>query len=378
MKQKYVKCLILAVLAGGIYLHTYATEDTAAEILSMKAKDNTIYIEVAKTYPSVHFRKFDEQNKIVIEFLDSKYHNLFKFNTPTKNNLINGLNFITNVSVGTAKDKGDTTKVAIILSTDKAANVFPKLLSTKNNFITISLEELREITHPGNENSEEEIQAKTALRKEEETKEEEITEPINPQQILKNLYNKAIEENTNNNFARAESIYKQIISIDRNFYSARYNLAKLYYDQSKYDQALDILLELSKEIEEIEEPSTDKTLVLLAKNMLGSIYLLKGESKNAKEQFHGILDIDPLFYEAHFNLGIIHEREEKVKKAIKSFREAVKISPDLAKGYFHLGVLHLVLKHKKDAIFNFNKVIEISPNSKIAQLSKSNLESLEK
>jgi len=329
-------------------------EDITSEVLNLKAENNILLIDVAKHYPEVRFFKFDYPNKVLIELLNSRFHKQFRFSDSAKKNFLSGVNFITDLTVGSAKHEDDKTKISIVLTFNESFKPLPGIISTKDNIIKISFQE------PPNIKPVQEISAEQ-----------------NPE-VIKELYNKAVEETINGNVEKSEDLYKEITAKDNLFFPARYNLAKIYFDKENYDQSQKLLLLLIADIENTKEENADKRLLLLSKNLSGLAYLSQNIYNKAQEQFNEIVKIDPVFYEAYYNLGISYEKIKDIEQAITNFKKTVELKSDYAPAYYHLGVLNLILKNKKEATANLEKAFSLSSGSNIGKLSEKELQKLRK
>ena len=348
--------LLTIILLCGFSTKAFG-ENTTSEILSLKSENNDLLIGVAKRYPKVKFSKFTNPDKVLIELSETKLHDKFKFNDSAQKDFLNNLEFITDLTIGTAKYKNNKTKVSIVLTLNEAFKPFPSIVSTKDNTIRISFNEPLK------------VQPTQEIKPQEEQAEQEL-------QVLKDLYNKAVEENTIGDVEKSEELYKELISRNNNFFLARYNLAKIYSDKGNYDQSQKLLLSLITDIENKKDEIIDKRPLVLSKNLLGLIYLIKDEFNKAQEQFNEIIIIDPFFYEAYYNLGLTYEKVQDAEQAILNFKKVVELKPDYALAYYHLGILNLILKNKEDAISNLEKVLSVAPESSIGKLSEKELQKL--
>ena len=152
------------------------------------------------------------------------------------------------------------------------------------------------------------------------------------------LYNQAVEEHTKGNLDKAEELYNEVISEDDNFFLAKYNLAKIYTDKKKYDNAITLLNSI---------PEDEKQNIFLVKKTIGTIYYIRGDLKKAKKIFEDLNKTNPELYEPYFHLGLIYEKKKSFKRAKENFKKAVELKPDLAEAHHHLDILNLVL-NKKD------------------------------
>lgn len=318
-----------------------------SEVIGIKAKEDQILIDVAKKYPEVKFFQVKNPPKILIELLNTRYHNNFTFDESIKENLLSNLTFANNISVEDIKYDNEKEKVAITIDLKNNISLATKIASTKDNTVTVSFPQPLKL------------------------------EDVDPQEITK-LYNNAIEEHSKNNLDQAEKLYLEVLSYDKKFYLAEFNLAKLYTDKKMYDEAITMLVALLQDIKsQLNDAKKDESLVFIY-NTLGNVYLLKDELKQAKEQFEEALKINPNSYLANYNLGLVYEREKELNNAKLFFQKAIKLNTGFVEGYYHIGVLDLINNHKKDAINGFKKVVELAPNTKIAELSQNELYKLKK
>ena len=324
---------------------TAFAQEIISELTNIQAEKDTLLISIAKRYPEVKFSQLQNPDKLVIELLNTDLHKTFEFNNDAKNALLIELNFVEDILINSLKDENNTNKTEISILLREGARLKPKILSTRENIVRIAL---------NLEENEEQIKI---------SKEKEISD----------LYNKAVEEQTNRNLDKAEELYKEIISKDGAFYLAKYNLSKIYLDKKMFDESINILCSIIKEIQKSQiNPST----LITIRNTLGTAYYLKDDLDEAYDQFIEIINLKPDFYPAYFNIGLINEKTKNIKQAKLSFQKTLEMKPDYGEAYYHLGILNLITKDKKKAITNFKKVIELEPKNRFAKLSENELEKL--
>ncbi len=334
-----ISVFVLFILLG-LALSTVAQELVVSEIMGIHSEERMLLLDVAKKYPVVKFLDINNASGdylLTIEILDSSYHKDFIFDESIKSSLLKELDFVSDISVQqTSENLVNKLIVSLVLKPSFDSSIFkPKILSTKNNIVKISI--------------------------------------VDSQAEITSLYNKAVSEQLAGNNIIAEELYKTIISKENNFYIARFNLAKVYLDQAKYNEAESTLLNL---ISELTSTSSDSLILLQAKNSLGFIYCLIGKPNEANNLFQEVLKVKPDFFETHYLIGVLNEKLKDIKNAKLSFKKAIELNPGGAEAYYHLGVLELIEKNKKDAFQYFNKVIEISPTSEIGKLSQNEIDKL--
>ncbi len=105
-----------------------------------------------------------------------------------------------------------------------------------------------------------------------------------------------------------------------------------------------------------EDPSYDKPAKAL-KGIADRIYnegnvsLRRGNYEGAAENYEKVLELNPEYSRAHFQLGFLSTRLGEYEAALKHYEKAVTVDPSFAKGWFALG---LALQRNGD----FDKAIE--------------------
>lgn len=95
-------------------------------------------------------------------------------------------------------------------------------------------------------------------------------------------------------------------------------LAQTYVEDEKYDKAYTLL----KDIEKQEERSGD---VLF---MLSYIELKKGMTQEAKQHLLQVVEMNPKFHEAFYNLSLIYLNEQNLTEALKLAEAALQLDPN--------------------------------------------------
>lgn len=367
---------ISIVLLITLFCFPAFAQKQTSQILSIKAEEKNLIIEVAKAYPQVKFSIYKEEGRILIDLLDTKYHESFKYDIPTKLAILTGLEFVDEVSVGEAKSTDETYKVGIWLTLKEGVDVLPHVLTKQNNSVTISFpERIKEEPVKEFDESNEEPEESETIDVEEEQREEVAKSEFVSMSVI-DLYNQATDEYSKGNHQKAEELYKQVLLRDKNFFLAKFNLANIYLDQDRFAESEGLLSQLSEKFEYFIK--ADQKNLLIVKNTLGILYYSNGELEKALDEFNAIVAINPEVHEPYYNIGLIYEKMEKVKEAKASFEKAINYKEDFTDAYYHLGVLNSLTKDKKDAIKNFEKVIELDPYGKLGKLSKEELKKISK
>jgi tetratricopeptide (TPR) repeat protein len=102
---------------------------------------------------------------------------------------------------------------------------------------------------------------------------------------------------------------------------------------------------------------------------LGNVYLKKGDTKKALEQYNLALKDYPQIDRIHLNKGIIFFRLREWDKAEKEFLIELEINPQNEKAYNNLSVLYRLENDNPRAVIYANKALEIKPYYKEAYIN---------
>jgi tetratricopeptide (TPR) repeat protein len=98
-----------------------------------------------------------------------------------------------------------------------------------------------------------------------------------------------------------------------------------------------------------------------AYNALGTEYVRVSKLDCAVESFRAALDLDPHFWQAHFNLGLAFMRQQNFKAAAKEFQETVEEQPNHGEAYDALGVCLHALRDEPAATRAFASALRSNP-----------------
>ena len=98
-------------------------------------------------------------------------------------------------------------------------------------------------------------------------------------------------------------------------------------------------------------------LINQAKNLLS-----KSKFDDAEIIFNEILKIEPTYFKAYINIGVICINQNKLYKAEENFKKAIEIKPDFELAYFNLGTVQEKLGKIEEAEKSFRKSIDIKPS----------------
>ena len=351
MKSKIKKnCIILLVCC--IYLFSYrlkafSINEIKSEILNVTGISENLLIEVAKKYPEVSIENIDRVVKI--KLLNTTYHKQFKINPSIKENALSEITSLSDFNIEKLEDENNHTEMVIIkLSLKKDVKISPKILSKKQNVLTIGF--IPNLPEPM---------------------------PVSTPLSVTDLYNNALTAHEKNDYDTALNLYNEVLSKENNFYVARFNLAKLYADKQEYEKAISVLISIIKDSENIQQGDLNQRIFLLTKNMIGVLYYVTGANDAAIEEFKSIIKSNPHFYQSYYNLALVYEKKNDFRMAKLNLERAISLKLDFTEAYYHLGILSLITNDKKNAIVSFKKIIEIMPDSTYAELGKKEIEKID-
>ena len=92
------------------------------------------------------------------------------------------------------------------------------------------------------------------------------------------------------------------------------------------------------------------------------VLLSKSKFEDAKIIFSKILKIEPKYFKAYINIGVICIKQNTLHEAEKNFQKAIEINPNFELAYFNLGTVQEKLGKINEAEKNFKKAINLKPN----------------
>lgn len=141
----------------------------------------------------------------------------------------------------------------------------------------------------------------------------------------------------------------------------KFNQGKAMFEQGKYQEALELLLDSVR-----LEPGN-----YLACYMLGLTYKALRQPDDAIAQHEAAVNFNPNFYQAFFALGRLYDEDKNdQEKAIGAYRNSGEISERLGRTYwqpwFNLGRIYFNQQKWAEAMEAYNKVAQINPTNQRA------------
>jgi len=146
--------------------------------------------------------------------------------------------------------------------------------------------------------------------------------------------------------------FQQAIDVDQDYFDAHLQLGMLYADKKNklavdyFNNALNI------------DPKNREVSYYLA-----MYYQETGNSEMALQIYNSILNIEPDFYFALYNLGYINlVYLQEFETAIDYFTQTIAIEPKYADAYYNRGFAYELLKDIENSRMDYKKTLELSPN----------------
>lgn len=172
------------------------------------------------------------------------------------------------------------------------------------------------------------------------------------------------------NYEEAIQFYKLSLENDPENRMARYGLIEAYAqqltDRSPEEITPEKVEKAMAELEPIAQPLMDdptiRRYVSVIYQNVAKRYADEGRDDKAVELWTRIVDIEPSFAEAHFNLGVALVKTGKHEESLAHFEKTVKLNPYFYKGYYALGNSLLHLERYEEAANQYLKALELNPD----------------
>ncbi len=129
------------------------------------------------------------------------------------------------------------------------------------------------------------------------------------------------------------------------------NKAKLEIENKNYDNAIEIC-QKALDLDDI---------FVEGYYYLGLTYKLKKKYNIAIENFQRAVDFDKNHIESWKWMGLAYEATEDYDKALKNLEKSIEIDPNFADGWYNIGNVYKLKKEFDKAIESYNRAIEINP-----------------
>jgi len=163
-------------------------------------------------------------------------------------------------------------------------------------------------------------------------------------------------------FAKALSIYQQILLVQHNHFDALHLSGVIEIQNNNLSAGLALI---------------DRALTINNQNaevhfIKGMVHLQLNQIEVAMTCFDMVIKINPGYVQAYFNRGNALAQLLKIEEAIENFRQTISLAPNYAEAYCNLANALTQLRRHDEAIGNFQKALEIAPNLTDALFNISN------
>ena len=148
--------------------------------------------------------------------------------------------------------------------------------------------------------------------------------------------------------------FKTVISQEPDLLLAHLCLGVAYAERGMGDEAM-------RELRLVQALTEDPQTNAIVHNALGNVYADREQYELALKEFCRVIDLDPEFAVAQFNLGAVYYNLKEYKKSVDAF-EAVKVKfPKDWETYFFLGKGYKRLNNDEEALVNLLKASYLAP-----------------
>jgi tetratricopeptide (TPR) repeat protein len=95
---------------------------------------------------------------------------------------------------------------------------------------------------------------------------------------------------------------------------------------------------------------------------LGVIFFNFDQYSRALSQFQKVVDKNPSFYKPYYGMGIIFFLQREYQKSIESYNKVLQLSPDHDRALYYLGRIYVRMDSLDTGLKYLNKSVEINPN----------------
>jgi Tfp pilus assembly protein PilF len=110
---------------------------------------------------------------------------------------------------------------------------------------------------------------------------------------------------------------------------------------------------------------------------LGVLYSSQGRDREAIDELRRAVEIDPKFYQAHFELASVLERVGELDEAVREYKVAAPGYRDDGRYFYRLGLAYFRLGLKEEAKENLSRAVALAPGSPSAAQADDLLEMID-
>jgi len=184
-----------------------------------------------------------------------------------------------------------------------------------------------------------------------------VSEPANAG--LRNFYGQVCFMTGRND--AAEAAFRKALEIDPDLADAHNNLGALYDRTGRKDRAE---AEYRQALAAPAYPTPEKVLM-----NLGLLYASEGRDEEAIREHRRAVEINPKYYQAHFELAALLDRTGRLDEAVREYEVAAPGYQSSGDYFYRVGFGYFRLGDRARAREKLARAIEISPGSEAAAKS---------
>lgn len=166
------------------------------------------------------------------------------------------------------------------------------------------------------------------------------------------LFQRAKAHHVAGELLEAESLYRQLLSIDPSSYRAANNLGTVLEEQGRWDEA-------SQAYQQGVAVAPD--CFFLHYN-LGHAHHRAGRLNDSLKAYMQALQQEPESSETHYNIGNLLSEQGRFASAAEAYRRAIQYNPECKEAHSNLGTALYELQQLDDAATCFRQALAIDPN----------------
>jgi tetratricopeptide (TPR) repeat protein len=136
-------------------------------------------------------------------------------------------------------------------------------------------------------------------------------------------------------------------------FSALYTLGKVAFNNGDYANA-------ATYFDQAEKVRGDVKILLF--NYAYALNMLKQDDR-AIEKYREAIRVEPIFIEAHHNLGLIYMTRKQYDKAVESFTEVLRLEPNYVSAHLNLASIYAAEGKRDLARQHLSTVLAVSPGN---------------
>lgn len=182
------------------------------------------------------------------------------------------------------------------------------------------------------------------------------------QMTIDQAYKLGMQYHQAGQLAQAESIYRQILSVQPNHADAQHLLGLIAQQAGQFDASLELI---GRAI------AIDPNAVHYQANYAQTLAAL-GRREEAISVLRRVVSLQPFLAEAHYNLGNLLHAMDRSDEAITSFRQALRCRPDYVEALNNLGNCLRELGEATEAVSLLSRATQLQPALAEAHLNLGN------